>query len=96
MRECRNFSEAVARSSVSRSGSDDTLPVLPQGIPAGKPVIGFIIDAPFQTLQTGAQGKRLDMKDGIFAVGLGQVVIGDLRSEVVNVMETNVPREPLQ
>ena len=36
------------------------------------------------------------MKDGILFIGLRKVVIGDLRAQMVDVMETDVPAEPLQ
>ena len=36
------------------------------------------------------------MEQGIFVIAFGQVVIGDLRAQVMDVMKTDVAREPLQ
>ena len=36
------------------------------------------------------------MEQGIFIVALGQVVVGDLRAQVMDVMKTDVPTKPLQ
>ena len=72
------------------------LPVLFENLPACQPAVGFIVDAPSEAFQTGAQGQRLDMKYRILLIGPGQVVIGDLRTQVMDVVEADVPREPLQ
>ena len=36
------------------------------------------------------------MEQGIFVIALGQVVVGDLGAQVMDVMKTDVPGEPLQ
>ena len=36
------------------------------------------------------------MKNRIFVITLGQVVVGDLRAQVVDVVKTDVAAEPLQ
>ena len=36
------------------------------------------------------------MEQGIFVIALGQVVVGDLGAQVMDVMKTDVPSEPLQ
>ena len=36
------------------------------------------------------------MEEGIFVIAFGQVVVGNLRAQVMDVMKTDVPTEPLQ
>ncbi len=36
------------------------------------------------------------MEQGVFVIAPGQVVVGDLRAQVMDVMKTDVPTEPLQ
>ena len=36
------------------------------------------------------------MEQGVFVIAFGQVVVGDLRAQVMDVMKTDVPTEPLQ
>ncbi len=71
-------------------------PIWLQGIPARQPAVGFVVHPPLQAFQAREQSQRFDMKDRIFLVCSGQVVVWDLRPEVMNVMEADVPAEPLQ
>jgi len=59
-------------------------------------VIGFVIDAPFQAFQAREQGQWLDVEDRVLFVRLWQIVVGDLRAKVMDVMETDIACEPLQ
>ena len=36
------------------------------------------------------------MEHGIFIIAFGQIVIGDLGAQVMDVMKTDIPTEPLQ
>ena len=67
-----------------------------QGLPASQPTVRLIIDAPLEALQAREHGQGLDVKDRILLISLWQVVIGDFRTEVMDVMETDVSTEPLQ
>ena len=47
-------------------------------------------------LQAMLKGQRLDLEGRVFIVTFLQLVIGDPRAEVVDMMETNIACEPLQ
>ena len=72
------------------------LPILLENIPACQSVVGFIVNPPFQAFETGEQGHWFDVKYGILPVSLCQVVIWDLRTQMMDMMEANIPAEPLQ
>jgi hypothetical protein len=61
------------------------------------PAAIFIPQTEFQGLQTGTQGDRLDLvEDGIFLLAFFEVIVGNPRAEMVQVVESDIPAEPLQ
>ena len=36
------------------------------------------------------------MEEGIFVIAFGQVIVGDLRAQMMDMMKTDIPGEPLQ
>jgi hypothetical protein len=57
----------------------------------------FIPQVEAQGFQAGAQGDRLDaLKELMRVVALLQIIIGNARTQVMNMVKANVAREPLQ
>lgn len=72
------------------------LPIQLQHVPACQPAVGFIVNPPFEAFQAGEDRQWLDVKYRILPVSLWQVVVGDLCAQVMDVMEADIPGEPLQ
>ena len=64
--------------------------------PADEHFFLFIPQTEVQRFQAVSKRKRLNLEDRVLVVTFLQFVIGDLRAEVVNMMETNIAGKPLQ
>lgn len=63
---------------------------------AHQAVVLLVVEAEFQRVHAGAQGDGFDVEQVVLGVSLLQVVVGDARAEVVDVVKADVARKPLQ
>ena len=57
----------------------------------------FVPETEAEASQTGEQGERLDgVEEGFGAVASLEMVIGDARAQVVDVMEADIAGKPLE
>jgi len=71
-------------------------PVAFESVPADQHLLLFIVQTQGKRFEAGSYGQRLHMEQWVFVITLGQVVVGDLGAQVMDMMKSDVPAEPLQ